>query len=287
MTRSRSGWTAGRRLTPAFLALAACCLALGCGGSASPSGEKEITRLSLGIAGETVTIDEAISSITLTVPAGTSVSNLIATFATTGESVSVGGADLRSGTSLLDLSAPVVLRVTAEDGSTRDYKLTVWIESNPGFFSCSAPVKGAVSITGLTSAWSSSTEAGKADLVIPPRIAGNTVTSIGMGALGSNGLASVKIPSSVTSVGNDAFSYCLTIVSVDFPSSVKSLGSTLFWDCGALSSVTIRASEPSSLSNDPSVGNETFKVYVPSASLDAYMRADGWSTIADHIYPLE
>jgi hypothetical protein len=234
-----------------------------------------------------VTIDEATDSITVTVPAGTTVSALIATFDTTGARVSVGGTDLHSGTSSLDCSGPVVLRVTAEDGSTRDYELTVWVESDPDFFSCSTPVEGEVSITGLTSAWTSSTEAGKSDLVIPARIGGNRVTSIGDVALNSCDLTSVMIPSSVTSVGHDAFAYCLNLTSVDFPSSVESLGADLFWACSALASVTIRASEPPSIDTFGEVCNDTFKVYVPKASVTAYLGASGWSAYADHIYPMD
>ena len=44
---------------------------------------------------------------------------------------------------------------------------------------------------------------------------------------------------SVTSIGNDAFSYCSDLQSVTIPNSVTSIGDCAFWDCSNLQSVTI------------------------------------------------
>jgi hypothetical protein len=65
------------------------------------------------------------TAITATVPAGTNVSALIATFATTGASVTIGGAAQVSGVSAASFVSPVTYRVTAVDGSTQDYTVTV------------------------------------------------------------------------------------------------------------------------------------------------------------------
>ena len=56
---------------------------------------------------------------------------------------------------------------------------------------------------------------------------------------GCSGLASLTIPSSVTSIGGDAFRDCSGLTSLTIPSSVTSIGSYAFWDCSGLTSLTI------------------------------------------------
>jgi hypothetical protein len=55
----------------------------------------------------------------------------------------------------------------------------------------------------------------------------------------------VTIPSSVTSIGEEAFAYCTGLTNVTIPNSVKSLGKWAFINCSGLTSVTI----PSSVTN--------------------------------------
>ncbi|MBR2742620.1 MAG: leucine-rich repeat protein, partial [Clostridia bacterium] len=59
------------------------------------------------------------------------------------------------------------------------------------------------------------------------------------------------IPSSVTSIGDNAFEYCSGLTSVKIPSSVTSIGGSAFWGCDGLTSVTI----PSSVT---SIGGSAF-----------------------------
>ena len=53
---------------------------------------------------------------------------------------------------------------------------------------------------------------------------GNGVTSIGDNAFSYCGLTSITIPNSVTSIGDGAFAYCTTLTSITIPSSVTSVG---------------------------------------------------------------
>ncbi len=83
----------------------------------------EITAFSiLGVAG---TINESAKTINLTVPNNTDVTNLVATFTTTGASVNVGGTVQSSGITANNFTGPVVYRVTAADTSYTDYNVTV------------------------------------------------------------------------------------------------------------------------------------------------------------------
>ena len=57
-----------------------------------------------------------------------------------------------------------------------------------------------------------------------------------------DGLQSIIIPSSVTSLGRFCFSNCSGLTSITIPSSVVSLGDDCFSDCSGLTSITIPSS---------------------------------------------
>jgi proline racemase len=61
----------------------------------------------------------------VTVPYGTDVSALVATFTTTGASVKVGGTTQTRSVTANDFIGPVTYTVTAADASFQDYTVTV------------------------------------------------------------------------------------------------------------------------------------------------------------------
>lgn len=91
-------------------------------------------------------------------------------------------------------------------------------------------INNSVTITRYTSA-----ESGR--IVIPSKIRGKSVTSIGEWAFNSTNLTSIVIPNSVTSISDKAFYCCYTLSSITIPNSVISIGDEAFADCRALSSV--------------------------------------------------
>ncbi|MCC2625310.1 MAG: hypothetical protein K0R14_1183 [Burkholderiales bacterium] len=101
----------------------------GSGGGSSPaaglSSEKAITSFSLN--GFTGTING--TNITVTLPYGTSVNDLVATFQTTGKMVSIGDKVQSSGITSFNYTVPITYTVTAEDGTTQNYTLTVIVAS--------------------------------------------------------------------------------------------------------------------------------------------------------------
>ena len=79
------------------------------------------------------------------------------------------------------------------------------------------------------------TSIGELSIKIP-----SSVTSIGDGAFRDcSGLTSIEIPSSVTSIENDVFWNCCGLTSIRIPSSVISIGNYAFSDCRALTSIKI------------------------------------------------
>ena len=80
----------------------------------------------------------------------------------------------------------------------------------------------------------------------------SSVTSIGDYAFSHcYSLSEIVIPSSVTSIGDSAFSSCVSLSEIVIPSSVTSIGNSAFWGCNSLSEIVI----PSSVTN---IGDSAF-----------------------------
>ena len=94
----------------------------------------------------------------------------------------------------------------------------------------------------------------------------SSVTSIGNSAFSCcSSLSEVVIPSSVNSIGNSAFSCCSSLSKVVIPTSVTSIGHNVFQGCSSLSEIVI----PDSVT---SIGNSAFsgcsslsKIVIPTS----------------------
>ena len=84
---------------------------------------------------------------------------------------------------------------------------------------------------------------GKRDVVIPDEIEGYPVTTIGDYAFAGYGRTvhhmTVKLPSTLTTIKQYAFSACSSLREVEFPASLKTIGQYAFNDCRLLGSVNI------------------------------------------------
>ena len=112
----------------------------------------------------------------------------------------------------------------------------------------------------------------------------SSVTSIGDHAFSfCRSLSEIAIPSSVTSIGKDAFSCCDSLSEIVIPSSVTSIGDSAFSCCDSLSEIAI----PSSVT---SIGKDAFsccdslsEIVIPSSVTSigdsAFFRCDSLSEI--------
>ncbi len=89
----------------------------------APSPNKDITAFSIVSPPATGTIVG--TAINVTVPFGTNA--LVASFTTTGASVTVGAITQTSGVTMNDFASPVIYTVTAADSSAKDYTVTVTV----------------------------------------------------------------------------------------------------------------------------------------------------------------
>ena len=74
---------------------------------------------------------------------------------------------------------------------------------------------------------------------IPDTIEGEWVVAIGSGAFSGSSIRSVRIPDSVTSIGDYAFSSCVNLGSIRIPEGVISVGEYAFSGCTSLQRVDI------------------------------------------------
>ncbi len=141
---------------------------------------------------------------------------------------------------------------------------------------------------------------------------GNSVTSIGGGAFNNCSsltsitipdsvtvindyafnscisLTSVTIPDSVTSISYGAFQYCTSLTSITIGNGVTSIGNYAFSNCSSLTSVTVEATTPPPLGVESAFDDtNNCPIYVPSASVDTYKAASGWSTYASRIQAIQ
>lgn len=91
------------------------------------SNTKSISSFSIVTPGADGIVSESAKTISITIPTGTSPKGLIAKYATSGASVKVGTVTQVSGETANDFSSPVTYIVTAQDGSTADYIVTVTV----------------------------------------------------------------------------------------------------------------------------------------------------------------
>lgn len=111
------------------------------------------------------------------------------------------------------------------------------------------------------------------------------VTSIGIYAFtGRSGLKKVTISEGVTEIGYRAFVECITIETVIIPESVTTIGEDAFGSCWRLENVYCRPVCPPTGNMDMFFDNASNrKIYVPTASVEAYKAKEFWRNYSEDI----
>ena len=107
-------------------------------------------------------------------------------------------------------------------------------------------------------------------------------------AFAPGGLTEYTIPDSVTSIASCACSGCTSLTSVTIGESVTEIGYSAFRDCDSLTSVYCKPTTPPAgdyyMFSWNALGR---KIYVPTASVEAYKSAEYWSGCASDIIGYE
>lgn len=111
------------------------------------------------------------------------------------------------------------------------------------------------------------------------------ITKINNDAFKNKSTLKTFIPSNtVTVIGSNAFYNCKSLTSITIPDKVTKVNTYAFYNCEALESVYCKPTTP------PVGGTDMFrynasnrKIYVPTASVNAYKTAKYWSDYADYI----
>ena len=94
---------------------------------------------------------------------------------------------------------------------------------------------------------------------------------------GCTSLTSIQLPEALTAIGDFAFNNT-GLIEVDIPSSVSTIGNQAFYSCNSLRKVTVHRAEPVEI-NIYAFGDLTYKnaiLRVPAGSLTSYATATGW-----------
>ena len=99
-----------------------------------------------------------------------------------------------------------------------------------------------------------------------------------------------KIDKSIRRIGKSCFHGCKNMRRVDIPSTVSSIGDNAFEYCENLCEIHLTHSTPPTVGIDVFKGvrddfRDDFKIFVPEKSLENYFNDEGWSKYAQHIYP--
>ena len=108
----------------------------------------------------------------------------------------------------------------------------------------------------------------------------NSVTEIADKAFYRSAIESITIPTGVTKIGNSAFNQSTLLSSIKLPITLTEIGDWAFADCLSLNTISCYALEPPTISSNTFFGSNPIynnpSVYVPAYCIEAYKNAEHW-----------
>jgi len=216
-----------KKLSLLFIVVLTILLLTGCSDPCNQlDSDKAITHFTFFYPTVVETINNSKHTISIKVPFGTDVTALTAIFEHTGESASPASFNEQ------DFTSPVIYTVTAEDGTTQEYTVSV-VEETEGL------VYGL--INGDTE-YEVTTGVDTSEVIIIDFIDGKKVTTIGINAfINCTSLTNISLPAFTTNIEQDGFYGCTNLTGIALPDSVESIDGGAFYGCTNLTSITIPA----------------------------------------------
>ncbi len=89
----------------------------------------------------------------------------------------------------------------------------------------------------------------------------------------------VVFPSSLKTIGKNAFGSCLGITAIDLPAELTTIGESAFYGCYGISSIVSRAKTPPTVMSNAfyGVAKDNFTLEVPESAVVKYQTAIGWN----------
>lgn len=106
----------------------------------------------------------------------------------------------------------------------------------------------------------------------------SSVSSIGESAFyGCSSLTAITIPNSVTAIASFAFHDCSSLISITIPNSVKVILRGAFWGCSGLTKVISKIENPFTISSDVfyNIPSDA-ELFVPQGTKSLYETTEGW-----------
>ncbi len=99
----------------------------------------------------------------------------------------------------------------------------------------------------------------------------------------SSPITSINIPSSVTSIGDEAFEYCKSLTSIEIPSSITSIGQAAYSGCTSLKSIIYNTFTPLVEWSSPFDQNTYNKVtlYIPAGARATFRDTYPWNNFSN------
>ena len=116
----------------------------------------------------------------------------------------------------------------------------------------------------------------------------NHLTSLGTNVFRNClNFSTINIPKTLTYIPNACFYNCDGLSDIELPSSITSIGNEAFRDCSGLYNLVLHSTTPPTLGSNALYNvNSNIRILVPSASVNTYKAASGWSDFANKIYPI-